>query len=376
MVDRAGDACRFAYKVFDPELDAITDRDGLAITLRETDVARQQLKALFFEDGTGVATLAFQRFTAEGERVNRECFTLRGEEITQLRLLLRYVTSGSLGGHEDDDEGLRIETAALVELARHGPGIAQLLEEYQPIIEEFFLNDEAAPDIVAVARRREQLDRFRKMITDDEAFHGESRHYESLGAPHGPERTWQSFFEENRWVFGAGLAPQFLESFDPDRLEQSIIGASIFEAGHRPDAVMRSSGVLGALVLVEIKGHQTRLLAGKPYRSGAWAPTAELSGAVAQCQAAVDAAVQGLGGGITVKDADGYAKDWIAVARPRCLLVGGSLDEFRAESGVHREKYESFERYRRSLRDPEVITFDELYERARLSLSLEAMDPG
>jgi hypothetical protein len=46
--------------------------------------------------------------------------------------------------------------------------------------------------------------------------------------------------------------------------------------------------------------------------------------------------------------------------------------------------FKCFERFRRSLRDPEILTFDELYARAVMSLALadesaspaEASDPG
>jgi len=62
------------------------------------------------------------------------------------------------------------------------------------------------------------------------------------------------------------------------------------------------------------------------------------------------------------------------VCRPRTLLVVGSLTEFVREENVHHQKFESFERFRRSLRDPEILTFDELYRRARLALALRTTD--
>jgi len=65
------------------------------------------------------------------------------------------------------------------------------------------------------------------------------------------------------------------------------------------------------------------------------------------------------------------------VCRPRTLLVVGSLTEFIHDGNVHHEKFQSFERFRRGLRDPEILTFDELYRRARLALALaEETDDG
>jgi hypothetical protein len=68
--------------------------------------------------------------------------------------------------------------------------------------------------------------------------------------------------------------------------------------------------------------------------------------------------------------------DEVAVCRPRSLLVVGSLSEFHENDRFNRAKYESFERFRRSLRDPEIVTFDELFERARIMLELSIEGPG
>ncbi len=51
--------------------------------------------------------------------------------------------------------------------------------------------------------------------------------------------------------------------------------------------------------------------------------------------------------------------------QPRSFLVIGSLSEFHTVHGVNEEKYSSFELFRRNLKSPEVVTFDELFERAK-----------
>jgi hypothetical protein len=43
----------------------------------------------------------------------------------------------------------------------------------------------------------------------------------------------------------------------------------------------------------------------------------------------------------------------------------GCLDELRTERGINVEKYRSFELYRRNTSRPEILTFDELYYRAK-----------
>ncbi|MEV7438982.1 Shedu anti-phage system protein SduA domain-containing protein [Streptomyces griseoviridis] len=53
-----------------------------------------------------------------------------------------------------------------------------------------------------------------------------------------------------------------------------------------------------------------------------------------------------------------------STVRPRQVLVIGNLSEFTDGGAVNAEKITSFEQYRRSVQDVEVITFDELYQRA------------
>lgn len=50
---------------------------------------------------------------------------------------------------------------------------------------------------------------------------------------------------------------------------------------------------------------------------------------------------------------------------PKSFLVVGSLSEFVNDHGVNQDRYRSFELFRRSVNTPEILTFDELYERAR-----------
>jgi hypothetical protein len=54
----------------------------------------------------------------------------------------------------------------------------------------------------------------------------------------------------------------------------------------------------------------------------------------------------------------------LSTTRPRQVVVIGSLREFTHNGAVNPEKINSFELYRTSIQDVEIITFDELYQRA------------
>ncbi|WP_349628416.1 Shedu anti-phage system protein SduA domain-containing protein [Bradyrhizobium liaoningense] len=68
----------------------------------------------------------------------------------------------------------------------------------------------------------------------------------------------------------------------------------------------------------------------------------------------------------TIVDGEGNPTgETLFTTEPRSFVVCGSLSAFQAERGINERKFRSFELYRRNLIRPEVITFDELYERAR-----------
>ena len=110
----------------------------------------------------------------------------------------------------------------------------------------------------------------------------------------------------------------------------------------------------------------TDLLESKPYRSGCWAPSKELAGAIAQVQGTVASAVENLSSKINPNDKEGNPTgEEIFNYQPKSYLVIGSMAEFVSETGVNKDKLRSFELLRKNTANPEIITFDELYERAK-----------
>jgi len=362
--------CRFAYQVID-ENGEITfeSENGWEVILRET-ATRQQLKALFFEDDRSVQYMSFQRFNAAGERLNRESFVLSGPEVRSLGSFLALIRSQALDLAEND-EGVRVLPAGVDALLADDATRQAVLHRYRDAFVDLLQADVDSPEIVAFARRRQELQVFESLLGDSHAFTARRTELKAQGRRSGAEDVWQSFFESNHWIFGTGLAPQFLNAWDPSRLEQTVVGASVFSAGKRPDALMRTAGLLSALAFVEIKTHQTPLLHSTEYRSGTWRISDEVAGGVSQCQTTVDEVVRQAATQLAVVDDDGFRTgDSVFVCRPRSLLVVGSLDQFVRDGEPNVAMFESFERFRRSLRDPELVTFDELFARAAMSLAL------
>lgn len=183
--------------------------------------------------------------------------------------------------------------------------------------------------------------------------------------------------EENPWVLGANLGGQLYTSWSEEKLEQVVAGRHIGGVGKRTDALMRTAGAVRSMVFAEIKHHRTNLLA-KEYRPGCWRPSDDLSGAVVQVQQTVHLAVHNLSDYLPDQDDDGaMLPSGTFLLRPRSFVIIGSLTELTGTSGGPiPDKVRSFELFRRSLQEPEIITFDELLARAEWHVQVAERQAG
>ncbi len=220
--------------------------------------------------------------------------------------------------------------------------------------------------MIATAYRREQVHRFERLLHDPAYFAQEL----AKCSDRRPEALWQRFFQQNPWIFGYGLDVRLLTAWDEERLEQTVVGHSVAGPGKRVDALLTTAEVVSSLVFVEIKTPSTPLLSkvGKPYRPGCWAPSAELAGGVAQLQGTIERTCRDVGAWLSFQAEDGseVPNQGAYLVRPRSFLVIGRMDELKGSGGgVNLDKFTSFELYRRNLIEPDVVTFDALFQRAR-----------
>ncbi len=325
------------------------------IVVRETDGARYQIGAKFFEDDRGITHLTLQRFNAK-EPSKEIYFTFRGPEITQLLEFIAGVRTVPLPTpgkrHVNDDE--------LREIVLDRSQLRRVLSNSPELLAEALQRDDFKRDFHAVGFRRNQLKRFHDLLHDAAFFESEKA---KVGKP---ETVWQRFFEANKWIFGYGLAYQAMGPLDGKALEQVVRGFSLTGPGKRTDAVMKTQGLVNSLCFVEIKHHNTSLLTKDAYRSGAWSPHAELVGGIAQVQATVQDAVETIVRKLEPTGDDGAPTgETLFNFEPRAFLVAGSLGQFETDAGINEQKFRSFELFRRNTKRPEILTFDELYHRAK-----------
>jgi hypothetical protein len=327
------------------------------IVLRHTPASRYEIKATFLEDERSIKTLTIQRYSSKTGPLDKQYFSLVGGEVDALIQFIAGVKTAPIDGaskiHLPDEvlRGIVLDQGQ----ARH------IFAKNPELFIQLAQQEDLTRDLVAVGYRRKQLQLFEALLTDPVFFESERRRLDCR-----PEDVWQQFFELNAWIFGYGLSYQFLSKLDDKKLEQIVRGRDLGGVGKRSDALMKTRGIISSLCFVEIKRHDTPLLAATQYRPGVWAPSSELIGGLSQVQTTVQSAIHSLGQKLMPTDTvDDPTGEELFNIEPRCCLVVGSLDQFRTDRGVNVPKFKSFELYRRNTWRPEIITFDELLQRAR-----------
>lgn len=181
---------RFISRVFESgERDCMVAMKGEAV-LRVTLGGREQVKALFYVDDRSIDHILLQRFNTGSNAPQRVAhFSLRGSEIKKVVGLLKLVESGTIAGQDK----FRIEESDLQDFAVSDDAARSLARSNPELIAEIARNEITKKDVIAVAYRKNVLERFRKMLDDDTFFGSEKTRLSKLR----DEDVWQALFEEN-----------------------------------------------------------------------------------------------------------------------------------------------------------------------------------
>ncbi|MGE0034693.1 MAG: Shedu immune nuclease family protein [Xanthobacteraceae bacterium] len=353
----SGESVRIASHIVDgqPGLKFATIKDE--IVLRQTPAGRYEIKATFLEDDRTIRTLTIQRYSSKSGPLDRQHFSFVGGEIDTLLSFVAGVKSVPLDGAAK----VHLSDEMLRDIVLDQGQARRIFAKNAELFLRLAQQEDITRDLIAIGYRRNQLQRFESLLNDAGYFAGEQERLRCR-----PEDVWQEFFEANTWIFGYGLSYQFLSKLDEGKLEQIVRGRDLTAAGKRSDALMKTRGIIGSLCFVEIKRHDTPLLGSAQYRPDVWPPSAELTGGVSQVQTTVHAAIETLGHKLMPRDDMGDPTGEVLFnIEPRSCLVVGSLMQFQTDRGINVPKFRSFELYRRHTWRPEIITFDELLQRAR-----------
>lgn len=215
-------------------------------------------------------------------------------------------------------------------------------------------------DLVNTGYRKQQLDIFHRLL-----YSGYMLDYKRdvLKKPNTKDETaWQLFFDRNPWIFGYGLSYRFLS------ILQREFSASDTTAAGKDEVI--SDFLLGDprfTTFVELKKPDTPLFGSDKNRSGSWCLSEELTWAVSQILEQKASGQLKIESTKELRDANDQLITQCA-CDPKIILIIGCWDQVERSSDTHGIKVikrKTFELFRRDSRNIEIITYDELYERAR-----------
>ncbi len=253
-------------------------------------------------------------------------------------------------------------------------------EEGKKIVEELIKSGLITDkDIINTHYRKEQLEIFCKLLEKNKKFWTQYRDQEAdafmsakkeeqnslekaglkITKGASEEKTWQYFFTKNQWIFGYGLDYRFQGILQ--REAQTTDGKS---------ADGKSGDGFGDYLLadkkfisfVEIKTPNTDLFSNGVNRSGSWKLSNDLIDAYSQI-------LEQKASGQVLYDQEKYDNEGKKIIQKtydsKVTLIIGNWNEITGCNDKEKSiKEKTFELFRRDSRNVEIITFDELYERA------------
>lgn len=226
------------------------------------------------------------------------------------------------------------------------------------------LNDGAITslDIVNVGYRKQQLVIFRELLDNLEQWkiYGaeQKEKGENLDATK-EEKVWQFFFKKNPWIFGYGLDYKYLNILQN---ESVVRGSDV--SGKGSENLDTLAGNTDYTVLIELKKPSTELFGNDQNRANSWRLSNDLFSAVSQILEYKASHIVEWENESKKYD-DSEAKITQKALDPKTVLIIGRDSMFNGTDKEVDIKKKTFELYCRDSRNIKILTYDELYRRAK-----------
>jgi len=326
-----------------------------ALCLRITgEIRKTQVTAVVTQDSKEIKRLTLQTFKARPGFIQsfvKEEFTFRREEFERLIGFLNQINFLDL----TNEENFQVEDIS----KKAGPKV---------VIDA---SDRGLVDTIrglSADRRTRLLRDLQSSLTTDEINtllgrkDGLAEFEQQLASGDWSEASWQDFFEREQWVFGYGLDYRIMRHFD----REVVVGGAGTDNQNKPTVDFLTT-FKDYTVLVEIKKPSTPIFKRRAGgRAGTWDFSSDFTSAVSQIleQKAEWLAFSQQG---EHYNKEGTERLEARTRSPKAILVIGSRAEFDPGHGIRdaRVKQDTFELFRRETRSIDIITFDELADRAR-----------
>ncbi len=225
---------------------------------------------------------------------------------------------------------------------------------------------------ITFTKRKKSLEKFFMLITNSEWRDGYSEHHKIRN---GEEYIWHHFLKANDWILGLTSDLIFID----DILEEQSIGNP--SSTNRGNPVVDLIGLSQFTTLIELKHSETPIFKERKSkgRANTWDFSNDFVEAISQCLGQKEELIKNFesknfvdSSGIRVR------KDFIQTVDPKALLIiGNKFKEFPINNLEDENfvKNNVLQRFRRNNRNLDIITYDELFERAyRILYSIKLED--
>lgn len=229
-------------------------------------------------------------------------------------------------------------------------------EEKQKIIE--IINDKKdIQKLYNISKYENSLKEFEEKLNTDTLENDEKNN----------KTGWQSFFENNKWIFGMTFEHCLIPSRDEQRLKYENV-----------DAFVKTNGKIQYQVIIEIKRNKAKLLQDIPCRKRKKDDNFDFD-----CYGASEELVNAISQVLQYKRRflAKYNLEWFEnkdnpfsekshIVNPKCYVIIGNTEELKEKDDkgnlfFNKSKIDSFELFRRNCKDVEIITYDEIYEKIK-----------
>ncbi|GAA4766525.1 MULTISPECIES: Shedu immune nuclease family protein [Flavobacterium] len=368
---------KFAHKILDFEGNEFLLKDET--TLGYSINGLRQLKALFLQnENRSIEKLIIQQFGPQNnpiKNVTKEASFHRAE-VENLYKFLKSIKEVEF----PSDHTFNVNDETLSKMLLNKEQATKIIAENIEILQEALNNNITSKDLINFGYRKSQLEIFHKLLHQEGYFEEYKEALkEKLNKNQNDEAVWQKFFEKNTWILGYGLDYIFNSELDSKKLEQVTSGSDFASNGKRIDALLKSQGAINSLCFCELKLDTHKLLkqVKDAYREEAWQISDELSGAIAQVQRTIQKAIKEISTKTETKDhQDFLTGETLYLYNPKAFILIGNLNEFIKDDRINEIKFSSFEMFRKNLKNIDIITYDELYQRAFYICNKKETDLG
>ncbi len=327
-----------------------------AMCLRLTgEIRKTQVTALITQDDKKRRRLTLQTFKTRAgdwiESIVKEEFTFRDDEFARLLSFLSQIEFIDLSNEENfqiEDISKKAGPKAIIDASDRG-----IIDRIKSMTEE---------------QKNVLLNKLQQSLTDEEINillgrrQGLEEYEEHMRLGDWSEPQWQGFFEREQWVFGYGLDYRVMRQFG----REMTVGGGGADNQNKPviDFLMSFTDYT---VLVEIKRPDTSIFRERRGgRAGTWEFSSEFMSAVSQI---IEQKAEWLSFAQTGEHYNKSGNE-VLTARTRnakSILVIGSREEFSRSGDLRAANVmrDTFELFRRETRSIDIVTFDELLERAQ-----------